>query len=186
MTATILYHVPVETEMGAVALLAKEVFDEFVAPFYSLEGRAEFYRYAAAEALQERNRRDHATLITESGGRIVAMLHLRQWQHVAMLFVDRAHQRAGIARALLRAALGLLHQHAASSCRLTVSSSPNAVAAYRRLGFSPVGPEQVIRGIRFLPMELEMTKNFAEPSAAPNGGPATRLGGSKATEGPPW
>jgi GNAT superfamily N-acetyltransferase len=185
MTTTVQFCVAGETKMAAVSLLAKEVFDEFVSPFYSQEGREEFHRYAATEALQERNRRDHATLIAESGGRIVGMLHLRQWQHVAMLFVARSHQRGGVGRALLRAAAELVRQHDPSSCRLTVNSSPNAVAAYRRLGFSLVGPEQVIRGIRFLPMEIELTEALAEPGAPPNGGPATRFGNSGVTEGRP-
>jgi len=35
---------------------------------------------------------------------------------------------------------------------LTVNSSPNAVPAYIRMGFSPTGPEEVRNGIRFTPM----------------------------------
>ena len=150
--------------MAAAALLATEVFDEFIAPLYSHGGREEFHRYAASEALQQRSRGDHLTLIAESGGRVVGMLHLRQCRHVAMLFVARSHQRIGIGRALLRAAIQLIHEQGASPGRLTVNSSPNSVEAYRRLGFSPVGPEQVIHGIRFLPMELQLANTFvAEP-----------------------
>ena len=166
MTAPVHCRVAAEAEIAAAALLAIEVFDEFVAPLYSHEGREEFHRYAAVEALQLRSRGDHLTLIAERGGRVIGMLHLRQWRHVAMLFVARSHQRTGVGRTLLGTAIQLIHQQGASSGRLTVNSSPNSVEAYRQLGFSPVGPEQVVRGIRFVPMELRLSNNcIAKPGA---------------------
>ena len=169
MTTTVHCRLAGETELGAAALLAREVFDEFVAPFYSQEGREEFHRYAATEALRDLNRADHATLIAESGEQMIGMLHLRHLRHVAMLFVDRAHQRDGVGRKLLAVAAALDLGFDRSVRRLTVNSSPNAVEAYRRLGFSPIGPEQIVHGIRFLPMELESTPTCcAEPSSRVN------------------
>jgi hypothetical protein len=38
-------------------------------------------------------------------------------------------------------------------CEFTVSSSPNAVSAYERLGFRITGSEQCVHGIRFVPMQ---------------------------------
>ena len=186
MITTIQCRLATETELGEAAVLAQEVFDEFVAPFYSQEGREEFHRYAETTALRDRNRLDHVTLIAQSGEQIIGMLHLRQWRHVAMLFVDRPHQRDGIGRKLLGVAIELGLGRDGSARRLTVNSSPNAVEAYRRLGFSPVGPEQIVHGIRFVPMALEFTQSRGgEPSASPNGGPAEPLGNSGAGGGLP-
>jgi len=42
---------------------------------------------------------------------------------------------------------------------VTVASSPNAIAAYRRTGFNPVGLEQTVKGIRFLTMQYELDAN---------------------------
>jgi predicted GNAT family N-acyltransferase len=39
---------------------------------------------------------------------------------------------------------------------LTVNSSPNAVSAYRALGFVQSGEEKTVNGIRFVPMSLKI------------------------------
>jgi len=88
----------------------------------------------------------HATYVAERGGELVGMLHLRAPCHVAMLFVQSSLQRSGIARALLASA-------GQANCEFTVNSSPNAVAAYERLGFRVTGSEQCVHGIRFIPMQ---------------------------------
>jgi GNAT superfamily N-acetyltransferase len=78
------------------------------------------------------------------------MLHLREPRHVSMLFVQSSRQRSGIARGLLAAAGALAGD---TDCEFTVSSSPNAVSAYERLGFRITGSEQCVHGIRFVPMQ---------------------------------
>lgn len=83
---------------------------------------------------------------------LVGMIELRRPDHIAMLFVDGRFQRRGIARALVEAALDRLRAERPGLDRLTVHASPNAVPAYRRLGFRPTAGEQSTRGIRFIPM----------------------------------
>jgi len=153
-----------DEDMDVVAALTRRVFDECVAPLYSPEGRDSFRGMATAERFRERVRTNHLTLVAEREGEIVGMLELRQWRHVAMLFVDRKHQRRGIGRALVQGVIRRLLQHGAATSRLTVNSSPNAVEAYRRLGFFTDGPEQVDRGIRFLPMMLRPSDASSTPS----------------------
>ncbi|PYJ23517.1 MAG: hypothetical protein DME92_00885 [Verrucomicrobia bacterium] len=102
--------------------------------------------YASADALSQRQVSGHATYVAERGGELVGMLHLRAPCHVAMLFVQSSLQRSGIARALLASA-------GDANCEFTVNSSPNAVAAYERLGFRVTGSEQCVHGIRFIPMQ---------------------------------
>lgn len=130
--------------------LAREVFDQFVAPHYQTEGVAEFHRYASAAALSQRHKSGHITLVAEHSGELVGMLHLREPRHVSMLFVRSSRQRGGIARGLLTAAGALAGD---ANCEFTVNSSPNAVAAYARLGFRITGAEQCVHGIRFVPMQ---------------------------------
>ena len=42
---------------------------------------------------------------------------------------------------------------------MTVNSSPYAVPIYHKLGFYDVDSEQVVKGVRFTPMEFEMQGN---------------------------
>ena len=130
--------------------LAREVFDKFVALHYQTEGVAEFHRYASVEALSQRHKSGHITLVAEHSGELVGMLHLREPRHVSMLFVQSSRQRDGIARGLLAAAGTLAGD---TDCEFTVNSSPNAVSAYERLGFRITGSEQCVHGIRFVPMQ---------------------------------
>jgi GNAT superfamily N-acetyltransferase len=143
-----------DDETEAVSRLACDVFEEFVAPSYSLEGRTEFRSYATPEALRERNRVDHLTLVAEAAGRLVGMLHLKQGRHVALLFVRGGQQRCGVGRALVQAAITHSRSTRQPSEELSVNSSPNAVSAYERMGFVAVGPEQAFKGIRFIPMRF--------------------------------
>jgi len=145
-----------DSDLDAVSQLAIRVFKEFVAPFYAQEGRDEFHRYAQAEMILERHGREHRTLIAELEGHLIGMAHLRHSNHLAMLFIASGYQRSGVGRRLLDAAVDMALRHDSSTTRITVNSSPNAVEAYRRLGFCPTGPEQTERGIRFLPMALEL------------------------------
>jgi len=148
--SSIIYRQIHPSETAAVSSLAREVFDEFVAPHYQTEGVAEFHRYASVEALSQRHEAGHITLVAEHSGELAGMLHLREPCHVSMLFVQSSCQRAGIGRGLLAAAGALAGD---TDCVFTVSSSPNAVFAYERLGFCIIGSEQCVHGIRFVPMQ---------------------------------
>lgn len=146
IVSSITYRQIEAAETAAVAALVREVFDQCVAPYYQLNGVTEFHRYASADALSKRHESGHVTFVAERGGELVGMPHLREPCHVAMLFVRSLFQRSGIAR-------GLLATAGDANCEFTVNSSPNAVAAYERLGFRLVGSEQCVRGIRFIPMQ---------------------------------
>jgi hypothetical protein len=50
IVSSIIYRQIHLSETAAVSFLAREVFDQFVAPHYETEGVAEFHRYASAEA----------------------------------------------------------------------------------------------------------------------------------------
>ncbi len=150
IVSSIIYREIHPSEIAAISSLAREVFDQFVAPHYQVEGVAEFHRYASVEAFLQRQKSGHITLVAEHSGELVGMLHLREPRHVSMLFVQSSRQRGGIARGLLAAACALAGD---PDCEVTVNSSPNAVSAYERLGFRITGSEQCVHGIRFVPMQ---------------------------------
>lgn len=145
-----------EEEIDAVSELAMEVFNQFVGASYSPAGQQEFLSYAAPGAIRERQRSGHLTLVAEVEGRLAGMLHLRNGNHVAMLFVRGKTQRQGVGRALVNEAIARARTLQPSPRFMTVNSSPNALEAYQRLRFTPVGPEQTIKGIRFIPMALAL------------------------------
>jgi GNAT superfamily N-acetyltransferase len=73
-----------------------------------------------------------------------------------MLFVEAKSQRQGIGRSLIGAAMEYVRARQPPVRALTVASTPNAVDAYRRMGFVPVGGERVVKGIRFVSMKREI------------------------------
>jgi len=150
--SSIIYRQIEPFETAAVATFARQVFDEFVAPYYQPEGILEFHRYVSADALSQRHDSGHVTLLAEHAGELVGMLHLRDLCHVSMLFIRPFFQRRGIGRGLLTAAGALVGD---ADCEFTVNSSPNAVSAYEHLGFHTIGAEQCIRGIRFILMRRQ-------------------------------
>ena len=142
-----------ETE---VCSLITRVFSSFVAPQYSQEGIDEFLRYAEPKAMAARAETNHFILVTELKSSIVGMIEVRDSDHICLFFVEGRLQRHGIARELLRRALEICLRNKASLSKISVNSSPNAVEAYKTLGFQAEGPEQTKNGIRFVPMSLNM------------------------------
>jgi len=157
--SSIIYRQIEPFETAAVATLAREVFDQCVAPDFQPDVILEFYRYASANALSQRHGLGHVTLVAEHSGELVGMLHLRNLCHVSMLFVRPSFQHKGVGRGLLTAAGALVGD---ADCEFTVNSSPNAVSAYEHLGFHTVGAEQCIRGIHFIPMRRQSGRKLSD------------------------
>ncbi len=143
-------------EESEVCDLVKRVFDEFVAPDYSQEGIDEFFRYSQPDALAQRSQNNHFVLLAVAEVRSVGMLEMRDYKHVSMLFVEAAFQRRGISRALLWQALDEGRKHKPNLSQVTVHAAPNSVRIYERLGFRAVNSEQLVNGMRFVPMLLEL------------------------------
>ncbi len=51
--------------------------------------------------------------------------------------------------------------------KFTVNSSPNAVKAYRKMGFKAIGDERIENGIWFIPMELSLTQKVNRQPVVP-------------------
>src|SRR5690349_13561933 len=77
-----------DSEIEDASQLARRVFDQFVASQYGPEGQAEFHHFAAPSAFEERHRSGCVTFAAEREGRLIGMLHMRNGDHIAMLFVE--------------------------------------------------------------------------------------------------
>jgi hypothetical protein len=119
--SSIIYRQIEPCETAAVATLAREVFNQFVAPHYQPDGILEFHRYASANALSQRQDSGHVTFVAEHSGELIGMLHLGNLCHVAMLFVRPSFHHillpwafASVGDCLLPLALSLATQTASS------------------------------------------------------------------------
>ena len=69
--------------------------------------------------------------MAESGQGVVGVIEIREDDHDALLFVEKSHQRKGIARELLLRSIEICRNRKAGINRITVYSSPNAFGAGR-------------------------------------------------------
>jgi GNAT superfamily N-acetyltransferase len=151
MKTTISKIAPGEEQL--VLNLVRQVFDSNVAPAYSDMGNQEFYKYLKLEDFLKRIQTNHQVFVAkDSTAEIVGIVEIRDSFHISLLFVREDLQRSGIGRALVRQAIDVAES--AGVVSMTVNSSPNAVAGYEAFGFRATATEQIINGIRFIPMTL--------------------------------
>jgi len=130
--------------------LVKRVFMEFEAPEYEPEGVNHFLDYIAADAIKERIEKAEITIwCAIVSGDIAGVIAMRPPCAISLLFVDKSYHRQGIAKYMVEYAVK--HYRKADEL-VTVNSSPYAVEAYRKMGFTKTGPEETASGVRFLPM----------------------------------
>jgi GNAT superfamily N-acetyltransferase len=154
--SSVVYRMARDFEVEEASELARRVFEEFVAAQQSAEGCEEAYRYASAAAFRDRHGAGCVSFAAERQGRIVGVLHLRNGSHISMLFVEGGGQRQGIGSGLVLAAEQYALSRQPPAEALTVASTPNALDAYRKMGFVSVGNEQVKKGLRFVPMQRKI------------------------------
>ena len=143
-------------ESEQVSALALSLFDEFIGPEYSEEGIREFHKYVDPQAFQKRIQNNHLLIVAKAVTGIVGMIEIRDRNHVALLFVEKKHQKRGVARALLQAAFDEVNSLASHVERITVNSSRHGLHIYEKLGFIQTGPERNINGILFIPMAKQL------------------------------
>jgi len=137
----------VEQEIGKALDLVLETFMEFEAPDYGSTGVNTFINCL--------NDKDFVGRLKFYGAfkneLLIGVTATRdEGNHIAMFFVNKAHHKKGIGRALFEYILPK-----STGDIMTVNSSPYAVDIYRKLGFIATSEEQVTDGIRFTPMEYK-------------------------------
>lgn len=143
-------------EESQVVDLVSRVFYQYVAPLYSNEGVTEFMNYADASALADRMQGNNFVLIAALHNEIIGIIEIRENNHIALFFVAPEHQRKGVGRELLKKAVHAGIVSNPELTEITVNASPNAVSAYRALGFIEMAEEKTSHGIRFVQMSLEV------------------------------
>jgi len=133
---------------GAAAMV-RRAFALQVAPGLPPEGEATFRAIADARALEERLATgSRAWVAVAEDGRVVGYAE-REGTHLYLLFVHPEHQRRGIARRLLAAAVAGI-----PGATVTVHATAYALPAYTRLGFRVTGPAFTRGGLTATPMAL--------------------------------
>jgi len=137
-------------EESRACSLARQVFSETVAPGLPGDGIEEFHRYAEPLAFAARLASHHAALVATRRNKLVGLIEIRHKRHIAMLFVAQSHRGRGVGSRLLERALTLCDPGP-----VTVHAAPDAFAFYARHGFTATAPEQLVNGLRFVPMSRE-------------------------------
>ena len=143
-------------EEEQVCRLVLQVFNDFVAQLYDMEGVEEFTRYLDANLMAKRVQSNHFILIVEANKKMIGTIEMRNFNHISLLFVSHEKQHQGVGRQLVREALRIARRHEPDLSEVDVHSSPNAVDAYKKFGFHTAGPETLENGIIFIPMKMRI------------------------------
>lgn len=134
----------------------KSVFDESIALEYKPEGVKEFYDHISPSKINKRRAGNYQyQYATNTSSELIGITE-RDGGHLSGFFVKPESQRKGVGRKLLEAVIKTCKQESLRVDRITVNASPNAVAAYQALGFKKTDEERETKGIRFVPMALEI------------------------------
>lgn len=153
-------------EEAPVCKLVERVFvenegKEFPQPSVNL-----FLAFVNPVRMAERVAQDLSfVLVAARGDNLVGMIEVRNYNHVALLFVDEDHQRQGLATQLLEKAIEMCREKYPAMRRLTVSASPYALPIYAHWGFHPIGEEMEMDGVRFTHMALDFLDERSEDPA---------------------
>lgn len=156
-TSQITYAIAQPDEYGQILALVRRVFDQTTGQGQSEAGHQTFYAYLDPEAYAQRQQTNHFTQVAKDGERVVGVLEIRDFQHIALMFVDPEYQKRGIARTMLNLAIEKCREHNQTLDHLSVNSAVNACPVYAHLGFVADGGEQEKDGLRFTKMHLPLS-----------------------------
>ncbi len=157
-TSKIMVRCAYHSDWDGAMKLAWDTFERFNAPEYSEEGIANFYKFVHDDMLRNMFVAGHYQLfVATDGDNYVGMLSLREKKHISLLFVDEKYHRHGVASALLTFVCNYaLFEEGVE--KLTVNASPYAVGFYHKKGFRDLQGETTADGIRYTPMEKDLSK----------------------------
>jgi GNAT superfamily N-acetyltransferase len=151
-----------EAIAGLIASFQSELTDD-----PSGAGADEFFASVSVQAEREYLASErYWYLLAYLDSQLIGFIAIRDGAHLFHLFVERSHQRQGIARRLWERALRQLCI-LGSDGGFTVNSSLSAVAVYQAFGFVPTGSIQRMHGISFLPMRRPAPAAVTEQRCEP-------------------
>jgi GNAT superfamily N-acetyltransferase len=125
-------------------LLIEKTFMEYEACDYSTEGVNSFMKILADQDFLDGLDMMGAFIDSDLVGVIATK---NSGSHIALFFVEGNYHKQGIGKALFQRVL-----QGCFKDKMTVNSSPYAVAVYEHLGFVADGEERSTDGIRYTPM----------------------------------
>ena len=145
-------------EEADVVELVLNVFSEFVAPHFSNDGVLEFKKFVNEESIVERYQSGNPIVVALNENQIIGVIEMRDNSHIALFFVEKSYQKKGVAKQLLFEAIKVCKGRNQDIQKFTVNSSPNAYDAYQQFGFKGENTVNTVNGIRFIPLELELSQ----------------------------
>lgn len=140
-------------ELSQTLDLAREVFDQSVAPTYKEEGVQQFREYIRYETMSQRfQARELYFFGAFEESELVGTLAVSRTGHICLFFVKDIWQGKGVGKRLYQNACQLCTQGLGLT-RLTINVPSGAVNQCMRFGLRPVDREQEAGGTVFTPME---------------------------------
>ncbi len=141
-------------ELDNAFALIWRVFEKFVAPDYTDEGIAFFYRQFIS---RQDFRNDFLNNLQTMYGsfdhdKLVGVLSISKNHHISCVFVEENYHRKGVATELFGRVISELRQHGVE--KILLNASPYAVPFYHAIGFTNTDTERIWHGIRYTPMEM--------------------------------
>lgn len=150
-------------EIARALDFARQMFDENLAGGYSQEGRNEFYAFTEYQRIVDMWMQGQIFFWgAYEEKELVGVAALRRPGHLSLLFVRPEYQRRGIARQLWNQVYNFCVE-ALGVPVITASVAVPAVDIYYRLGFHVTGAEQVLNGMRYVPMECVVAPGDIRP-----------------------
>ncbi|GAP13755.1 predicted acyltransferase [Longilinea arvoryzae] len=145
-------------EEAQVCKLVERVFMQDDAQDFPQQGISEFLAYANPVRMAERVTQDLSfVLVAAVEDDLVGMIEIRNYNHIALLFVSDDHQRQGMASHLIEKAITICREKNTALRRITVNASPSALPIYAHWGFHPIGDQIEVDGIPFTQMALDFS-----------------------------
>ena len=174
-----------EHELLPALHLVWEVFVQDVAPSYTPEGVAEFQKFIKYDNIcpMFQNRQMIFFGAYDNAGQLCGVIAFKvpgaegtqqgiynMTAHISMFYVKKELQGKGIGKQLYQTvynyAAGQLHAN-----KLTVNAAPGAVQKYIHMGMRQTAEEQIVNGIRFVPMECYVIAGLVQPAGKKNNTP---------------
>jgi len=141
-----------QDDFNPVFELVKRVSESDIFPHLMQDGKDYFISDVLPD-IQVTFGPDFSSFVMESCDLLVGFGAIRSDDYITHLFIDEKHQARGLGKQLLKQLLGT-----AKSNEVRLKASVNSVGFYIAQGFRALDKETVLNGVRFVPMNYEVSQ----------------------------
>ena len=148
-------------EWNIVVSFVWNTFKHCNARYYSEQGINSFVNYLADRTLENMfTHGQYSVFFAIKDNVIVGLIGIKNFSHVALLFVDYRYQKNGIGNRLVFEVIARVQQlqHQGGIINVTVNAAPRAEVFYSNIGFRRMGEPKVVNGMPTVPMKLNLEK----------------------------